>query len=80
MLTVGTEVVSAGWLQLRQADGSPGVTVGREGDVRCSEQPLLDEELFQARQTPRAGLRRDHGGTVPTEIACCRRARNGWLR
>jgi|GEM_PF-6550030 len=45
------ELVSAGWLQLRQADGSPGVTVATDVDVRSSEQPLLEEVLFQARQT-----------------------------
>ena len=45
------ELVSAGWLQLRQADGTPGVTVAREDDARSSEQPLLDKVLFQAQQT-----------------------------
>ena len=45
------ELVAAGRLQLRQANGSPGVTVTGDGDVRGSEQPLLDEVLLQARQT-----------------------------
>lgn len=44
------ESVSAGWLHLRQPDGSPGVTVARDDDGRSSDQPLLDEVLFQARQ------------------------------
>lgn len=45
------ESVAAGWLRLRQADGSPGVTIVGDGDGPGSEQPLLTEVLFQARQT-----------------------------
>jgi hypothetical protein len=45
------QLVSAGRLQLRQADGSPGVTVVSDDHGRSPEQPLLDEVLFQARQT-----------------------------
>ena len=45
------ELAAAGRLQLRRADGSPGVTITAGGDEHTGEQPLLDEVLLQARQT-----------------------------
>jgi len=45
------EAVAAGWLRLRRPDGSPGVTVAGGGVVDLTDQPLLGEVLFQARQT-----------------------------
>jgi hypothetical protein len=45
------EAVAAGWLQLRLADGSPGVTITGGDDLDLADQPLLDEVLVQARQT-----------------------------
>ncbi|MEZ0114075.1 hypothetical protein ABH920_008109 [Catenulispora sp. EB89] len=45
------ELAAAGRLQLRRADGSPGVTVTAGSDADIGEQPLLEVVLLQARQT-----------------------------
>ncbi|WP_194895097.1 GOLPH3/VPS74 family protein [Catenulispora pinisilvae] len=45
------ELLAQGRLQLRQADGSPGVTVVERGTSDFDEEPLLEQVLLEVRQT-----------------------------
>jgi hypothetical protein len=55
------ELLAAGWIRLRQEDGTPGVVVVSGGEPRVAEDELMSEVLYQARNM-RAGDRHPERG------------------